>query len=425
VTDVAVIGAGSSGLAVLKALREHGIEARCFERGSHVGGLWRYGNDSGMSSAYASLRTNVSRERMAYPSLPMPASYGDFPHHTDMAAYMDAYAEAFGLRDRIDLNTTIERVEPDPPGWRVTRDDGETTRHRGVVVAVGHDWAPRLPDDPGSFDGHAIHSHDYRTPEPYEGRRVLVVGAGPSAAEIAVEVATVARATTMSIRRGAHVIPRHVKGRAYDSGDVSPWNRLPWRLLNAGFAALLDDDRGPVPPAWPQPPWRLLENVPIPSSDLLPAVRDGAIAIRPAIERLNGASVRFADGSEEPFDAIVYATGYEMRFPFMAPGVLEPRGRELPLLRRIVPPNAENLFLAGFVDAPGGLLPIVELQGEWIAAVLTGGLRLPQGARPGRQERRTRRRFPSDGPDSIRCDPHAYRRLLRRDLRRARLPRTV
>lgn len=416
---VAVIGAGSSGLAVLKALREHGVEARCFEGGSDVGGLWRYENDNGMSSAYASLRTNVSRERMAYPSFPMPASYGDFPHHTDMAAYMSAFAEAFRLREHIELGATVERVAPEPPGWRVELAGGASERHDAVVIAVGHDWSPRLPSYPGGFDGDVVHSHDYREPDPYAGRRVLVVGAGPSAAEIAVEVSRAAAATAMSVRGGAHVIPRHVRGAPYDAGDVAPWNRLPWPLLNAGFAALTERDRGPVPSCWPLPPWRLLENIPIPSSDLLPAIRAGAIAIRPGIERLDGDTVRFADGREERYDSIVYATGYRMRFPFVAREVLDPRGRDLPLYRRIVPPGAENLFLAGSVDAPGGLLPIVEAQGKWIAAVLTGRLELP--SRPGATgpERRTRRRFPHDGPHSIRCDPHAYRRMLARDLRRA------
>src|SRR5215472_1238379 len=95
---VAVSGAGSAGLAAMKALREHGLAVEGFERGSDVGGLWRYENDNGLSAAYASLRTNVSRARMQYPSFAMPKSYGDFPHHTQMAAYLSAYADAFGLR---------------------------------------------------------------------------------------------------------------------------------------------------------------------------------------------------------------------------------------------------------------------------------------------------------------------------------------
>src|SRR5262245_9319048 len=109
---VAVVGAGCSGLAVLKALREQGFAVECLERGSDLGGLWRYENDNGLSGAYASLRTNVSRSRRQYPSFPMPDSYNDFPHHSEMAAYLGAYAAARGLRALIRFRTTVERLEP-------------------------------------------------------------------------------------------------------------------------------------------------------------------------------------------------------------------------------------------------------------------------------------------------------------------------
>ena len=172
-TDVAVLGAGSSGLAAMKALRERGLQVQGFERGSDVGGLWRYENDNGLSSAYASLRTNVSRKRMEYPSFAMPKSYGDFPSHSEMTAYLDAYADAFGLRDSIRFRTTVERLEPATDGgWSITLDDGSRRSYGAVVVATGLFWSPSLPDYPGRFAGTVTHSHDYRTPEPYAGRRV-------------------------------------------------------------------------------------------------------------------------------------------------------------------------------------------------------------------------------------------------------------
>jgi dimethylaniline monooxygenase (N-oxide forming) len=423
--DVAVIGAGSSGLAVAKALREHEVAVECFERGSHVGGLWRYENDNGLSGAYASLRTNASRLRMQYPSFPMPASYGDFPHHSEMAAYLGAYAEAFGLCPLIRFGATVERLEPAPDGgWWLTLDDGSSRSYRAVIVATGVHWSPRLPMYPGSFDGEVSHAHDYRFPAPFAGLRVLVVGAGPSAGEIAVEVSTVAQRTVMSVRRGAHVIPRWLGGRPFDARDVEPLNRLPWRLLNRKYRRRVAREIGPVPASWPLPAHRFLEEIPIVSSDLLPAVRRGDVLVRPAIERLNGDRVLFVDGSEERVDHVLYATGYRICLPFLPSSLVSADGRELPLYRRIVPPQTEGLFFAGFVDTPGGLLPVVEAQGEWIAAVLTGQLRLLPQTRMRRAieraERRTRQRFPKESPHSIRCDPHAYRRLLESDLRRAR-----
>jgi dimethylaniline monooxygenase (N-oxide forming) len=422
---VAVIGAGSSGLAVLKALREHGIAAECFEGGSDVGGLWRYGNDNGLSSAYASLRTNVSRPRMQYPSFPMPGSYGDFPHHSQVAAYLGAFAEMFGVRDLINFGVTVERLEPDSRGaWRVTLDDGSVRRYEAVVVAIGLFWCPKLPDAPGDFTGQVSHSHDYRKPEPFAGRRVLVVGAGQSAAEIAVEVSGVAAHTLMSVRRGAHVIPRWIGGRPYDAADIDPLNRMPWRLMNLIFGKAVARELGPLPPSWPAPTQRPIEGIPIISSELVPAVRRGDVLIKPGLERLRGGRARFLDGTKESIDRVIYATGYSISLPFMDPFLTPSAGREFPLYRRIVPPGLGGLFFAGFVDAPGGLLPVVEMQGEWIAAALTRNLRLPSAERmwPAieRAERRTRERFPEESARSIRCDPHAYRRLLHQDLRRAK-----
>jgi cation diffusion facilitator CzcD-associated flavoprotein CzcO len=421
-----VIGAGSSGLAILKAVREVGVTVECFERGSDVGGLWRYENDNGLSSAYASLRVNASRARMGYPSFPLPKSYGDFPHHTDMAEYLSAYADSFGLREHIRFRTTVARLEPDPDeGWCLWFEDSSVRRFDAVVVAVGHDWCAKLPEYPGVFAGRTSHSHRYRTPQPFAGRRVLVVGGGQSAAEIAVEVAGAAERACISLRSGAHVIPRWVSGRPYDASDREPRNRTPWRLMNLLYARAVARELGPLPAAWPLPSHRLLEGIPIISSDLIRAVRCGAVAVRPAVARLVGDRVRFADGSEEQFDDIIYATGYRISLPFLAPDLVSVDGREAPLYRRIVPPAAPaGFFLAGYIDAPGGLLPLVETQGDWIAAVLSGRLDLPQTEQMwqaiSRAERRTRQRFPEEDPLSIRCDPHAYRRLLRGDLRRLR-----
>jgi dimethylaniline monooxygenase (N-oxide forming) len=423
--DIAVIGAGSSGLAALKALLDQGLAVDCFERGSDLGGLWRYENDNGLSGAYASLRTNVSRARMQYPSFPMPFSYAEFPGHREMAAYLDAYADAFELRELIRFRATVERLELDSgAGWWLTLDDGSVRRYRAVVVAIGIFWCPKVPAYPGAFGGVTIHSHEYRTPGQFEGRRVLVVGAGQSAAEIAVEVSRLAARTLMAVRSRTHVLPRWIGGKPYDTGDIDPLNRIPWRLMNFVYGLRVARELGPTPASWPVGVHRLLEGIPIVSSDLLPAVLEGDIVVKPAIDRLRQDRVHFVDGSEEMVDCIIYCTGYRTSLPFLSSSLVSANGRDFPLYRRIVPPDIGGLFFVGFVDAPGGLLPVVEAQGEWVAAVLAGQLPLPTQKRMWqaieRPERRTRQRFPGEGAESIRCDPHAYRRLLLADLRRPR-----
>lgn len=425
---VCVIGAGGSGLAAVKAFRERGLSVVCFEQGSNVGGNWRYENDSGVSSAYRSLRCNVSRRRMQYPSLPMPDFYGDYPSHQNMTAYFEAYADTFGLRPHIRFSTRVEAVEPAADGlWRVTSGDGRTEKFRAVVVANGHHWAPKWPCLAGSPTVPMIHSHDYRIPEPFTGRRVLVIGAGQSAVEIATELSRVAAHTLLSVRTGTHVLPRYFLGRPLDSFDVALPNRLPWTFLNWTIGNLARAALGGDPAAYGlrAPAHRVLEQIPVVTSDLLPALSSGAIRVRPEVEELAGSSVRFADGSEATIDCVICATGYRIELPFLSPALVEPGGVEVPLYRRIVPPDIAGLYFIGLVDAPSGLLPIVELQSAWLGDVLEEKIVLPDGgamwAAIDAAERRTRERFPLEPSRSIRCDPHAYVRLLRRDRRRALL----
>ena len=115
---VCVIGAGSSGIATCQVLHARGIPFDCFEKGSGVGGNWRYANDNGMSSAYRSLFINTSRRLMEYASYPMPDHYPDYPHHSQIAAYFDDYVDHFGFRGRISFGTEVTAVEPVDPGRR-------------------------------------------------------------------------------------------------------------------------------------------------------------------------------------------------------------------------------------------------------------------------------------------------------------------
>jgi cation diffusion facilitator CzcD-associated flavoprotein CzcO len=177
-------------------------------------------------------------------------------------------------------------------------------------------------------------------PVPFAGRRMLVAGAGQSGAEIAVELSAVAERTFMSVHGGVHVIPRWIGRRPYDAADVAPLNRLPWQLLNRIYKWRGARALGPASASWPLPSHALLEGLPIVSSDLLPAVRRGDVVVRPAIDRLLGDRVRFVDGSEEPLDHIVYATGYRISLPFLSSSLLSANGRDLPLYRPSFPPGS-------------------------------------------------------------------------------------
>src|SRR3954454_7585791 len=203
---VCVIGAGSSGIAACQVLAGRGIGFDCFEKGSEVGGNWRYENDNELSSAYRSLHINTSRGLMAYRTYPMPDDYPDYPNHFQIARYFDDYVDHFGLREKIRFRTEVLSVAPVDGEWEVTvreRDgEEESHRYRAVLVANGHHWDPRWPEPsfPGAdrFEGEQIHAHEYVDTEGFERRNVVVLGMGNSAMDIAVEVSLVAKRTFLA-----------------------------------------------------------------------------------------------------------------------------------------------------------------------------------------------------------------------------------
>ncbi len=144
---VAVIGAGSSGIAAVKSLHERGLDVTCYEASDRVGGNWVFGNRNGMSSSYRSLHINTSRKRMEYSDFPMPLDYPDFPRHDQIAAYFDSYVDHFGFRDRIRFETPVARAERSPEGtWTITTEAGDVDRYDALLVANGHHWDARWPE---------------------------------------------------------------------------------------------------------------------------------------------------------------------------------------------------------------------------------------------------------------------------------------
>lgn len=428
---VCIVGAGSSGIASCQVLHARAIEFDCFEKGSEVGGNWRYGNDNGMSSAYRSLYINTSRRTMAYASYPMPEDYPDYPHHSQIAAYFDDYVDHFGFRDRISFRTEVTRVAPaEGGGWDVTVrpvDGGEerTARYDAVMVANGHHWDPRWPEPPfpGELDDsvEVVHAHHYKTPDGYEGRRVLVLGIGNSACDIAVEVSRVAERTFLAMRRGAWVLPKYIGGTPLDEMAPEWASRLPFPIQRLFLGLAVRRVQGdPTDYGLPRPDHRVGEAHPTVSSELLPAIGHGRIAVKPNIARLEGDSVRFEDGSVERVDRIVYCTGYRISFPFLDRELLDPSAdNRVDLYRHVVHPDLPGLYFIGLVQPLGAIMPIAEQQSEWIADVLEHRVDLPSRERMRREIARDRRamsrRYVASKRHTIQVDFHPYLRQLRRE----------
>ncbi|MCP3962871.1 MAG: NAD(P)-binding domain-containing protein [bacterium] len=423
---VCIIGAGSSGIGAAKVLQQHGVPFDCFEKGSGIGGNWRYRNDNGQSAAYASLHLNTSKSRMAYSDFPMPEEYPDYPHHSQILRYFEDYVDHFDVRRHIRFSTTVSDVHPTGDGeWDVTLDDSETRAYAAVVVSNGHHWNPRLPDFPGSFDGRARHSHEYETSEGLEGRNVLVVGIGNSGVDIASEASRVARRTFLSTRRSAHILPKYALGKPIDLYTTPGSSRLPLTLQKLGFEALLRLACGPQATfGVPKPEHSLLQAHPTVSADLLNLVGHGKIRMKPDVEELRGDRVAFADGSVEPIDEIIYATGYRISFPFFRTRVLAPQANEVRFYRHVVPPHLPNLYFIGLIQPLGAIMPLAEEQSIWVAKLLTGECSLPDRRtmehRIERDLEKMHRRYVTSKRHTIQVDYFPYRALIRREVKRGR-----
>lgn len=380
--EVCVIGAGISGIAAGRALKEAGLSYVCFEAGSKPGGLWWFENDNGMSNIYDSLHTNTSRVRTGFSDLPMPDTYPDFPHHTQVQQYLEAYIRHFGLGEAIQTRHRVEQVSAaEGGGYEVTvlGPDSEVfkRRFRAVLVCNGHHWDPYIPELPGDFDGAVIHSSQYKSPKPFAGKRVLVVGAGNSACDIAVDLCESAD-VTMSTRSGAHVIPRHLLGRPLDSWTSDAASRLPIFIQRTLFSLLVWIAQGRQSRyGFPTPDSAFLTAHPTISDHLLARVKHGAVGIRRGIARVDGDRIWFVDGESDPYDVIVFATGYSVTFPFFDPEFITAPGNEIALYNHVVDPDHEDLYFIGLIQPLGAMAPLAEAQARWVASLLTGRASLP------------------------------------------------
>lgn len=373
-----VIGAGSSGIAAVKALHDAGVDYDCFEKSDRIGGNWVFGNTNGMSAAYEGLYINTSRDRMQYTDYPMPRTYPDFPHHTQIAAYFEDYVDHFGLRPTITFGVAVEKAWREGATWRVRLSTREERTYDALLVANGHHWDPLWPDPPppGDFAGRQLHAHEYRSKHDLRGKHVVVVGMGNSAMDIAVESSEVAARTLLAARRGVHVIPKYMFGRPLDQIFTSAL--IPWKIRQRLGELIHRVSVGDMERyGLPKPDHRLGEAHPTISGRILDRLVHGAITPKPNVVELMGDRVRFADGTVERADVIVWCTGYKVTFPFFDPAFVSAKDNDLPLFLRVFHPDVEGLAFVGLLQPLGAIMPLAEAQGKWLAKWLTGRYALP------------------------------------------------
>jgi len=384
---VCLIGAGRSGLATARALKEKGVEFVCLEKAPDVGGLWRQPGAGERGPGYLSLHLNTAKELTSYTGFPMPDSYPLYPRHNQVTTYLRSFAEWAGLLEHIELNTAVESVrQEDDGGWTVVSrgTDGASVSRRfgAVIVASGNNTQPAMPALPNgadTFDGTILHSLDYLDGSDFTGRRVVVVGLGASAVDIAADLSRHAEHTVISVRRGLHVLPKQLFGMSLDEIADAPW----WAAMS------LEDQRRLIDQALlvaqgklsdyglPEPDHPLFASAITISDEILSRIRHGAVTPKPAIDRLDGGRVVFTDGTSVEADTIVYCTGYRMDFPFLPAGCPTGPQGAVELYKRVVAADRPGLYFAGLVRPLGSITRLIEAQAHWIARVLTGEATLP------------------------------------------------
>ncbi|MBF6214730.1 NAD(P)-binding domain-containing protein [Nocardia puris] len=345
---VAVVGAGPAGLSAARMLRLHGIDYDHFERHTDVGGLWDIDNPG--TPMYESAHFISSRDVSGFYDFPMPGHFGDYPSRRQILEYTRNFADTFGLRHGIEFGTAVDSVVADGDGWLVTPAGGAPRRYRGVICASGTNWHPRIPHHPGEFDGEIRHAVTHRSAREFAGKRVLVVGLGNSGADIACDAAQSADAAFISVRRGYHIVPKHIFGVPADQLDESGASLPRWieRPVLAGLLRLLVGDVT----RWglPKPDHKLFESHPLLNSQLLHHLQHADITAKPDIARFDGPDVVFADGSRERVDVVLYATGYEMRIPYADPDLFSWNGDRPAQYLTAFNRRHRNLFTLGFLE---------------------------------------------------------------------------
>ncbi|MER7934067.1 MULTISPECIES: NAD(P)/FAD-dependent oxidoreductase [unclassified Streptomyces] len=380
VSPVYVIGAGPGGLAAAYALRARGVRAVVLEKSDEVGASWR--------GHYDRLRLHTTRRLSALPGLPMPRRFGRWVARDDVVRYLEKYAEHHELE--IVTGVEVSRVEraAEGDGWLLHASGGRELTGSAVVVATGFNHTPRIPVRPGTdgYDGHFLHAGAYRNAEPFAGQDVLVVGAGNTGAEIAVDLAEGGAARVrLAIRTVPHIVRRSVAGWAAQYNAILI-RRLPVPLVDRLARAMA---RASVPDlaaqGLPRPDSGLLSRVgqgaiPVLDVGLLDAVREGRVEVVAALDGFEDGKAVLADGTLLSPDAVIAATGYARGLESLVGHLDVLDGHGLPVAHGPrAPKNAPGLYFTGYTNPISGMFREMAIDAERIAKAVARRQRAAQG----------------------------------------------
>lgn len=398
VKRVAVLGAGCSGLTAIKCCLDEGLEPVCFEKSVDIGGLWRFKEvpEDDRASIYSSVIINTSKEMMCYSDFLIPDQYPNYMHNTKVLQYFRSYAEHFQLLKYIRFKTAVCSIQKHPDylttgQWDVvTETEGKQEKHvfDAILVCTGHHTHAKLPLDsfPGieKFKGQYFHSRDYKNPEAFKNKKIIVIGIGNTAVDLVVELSSVAKQVFLSTRRGAWLV-----NRVCDDGfplDVVYFSRFN-AILQCKFPSMIDtymenkfNSRVDHDNFGLKPKHRFFSQHPTISDDLPNRIISGRVIMKTNIKRFTETDVFFEDGTvEKDVDVVIFATGYNFSFPYIDESVIKVEHNEVPLYKMVFPPHLEKPTMAfiGYIQPVGAIMPVSEIQSRWATRVFKGLAKLP------------------------------------------------
>ena len=353
----ALIGAGPMGLAAAKVMAEQGIPFQGFELHSNVGGLWDI--DAPQSTMYETAHLISSKTMTEFADFPMREDVAEYPSHKEMKRYFQDFATHYDLYSKYHFNSEVLSAVPlggDGQGWRVTWSDASGQEHSdifaGVMIANGTLSEPNIPSFKGQFKGEMIHAANYRDPQQFSGKRVLIVGAGNSGCDIAVDAIHHGKNCDISMRRGYYFVPKYVFGKPADT--MGGMIKLPMWLKRRIDGMILKWFVGdPQKYGFPKPDYALYESHPVVNSLILFHAGHGDLKVQSDIDHFDGKTVHFTDGAQADYDMILTATGYHLHYPFIDDALLNWQGDAPHLFLNAMHPDRDDLFVLGMVEASG------------------------------------------------------------------------
>ncbi len=349
---VCIIGAGPAGLVMARALQHCGLDWDQFDPNADVGGLWDISHKG--TAIYESAHFISSRSLSGFADFPMPEHFADYPKHTEILQYLHSFTEAYGLREKITFGTSAKMLrKTNQDRWQVELSNGELREYKAVVCATGSQWQANMPELKGTFEGEIRHSQTYKDIREFDGKRVLVIGAGNSGCDIACDAAVMGEKSFISMRRGYHIIPKHVFGMPADVfADGGP--DLPVWMIRPFFTLLLRMFNGNLQRLGiPKPDHKLFETHPVLNTQLVHALQHGDVTVKPDVDRLDGKEVIFKDGSREQIDLILCATGYNQRLDFAGEYFSYEGGRPKMFIQAASREH-KNLFGISYIETNSG-----------------------------------------------------------------------